>query len=180
MSDPAELGLRSAERGGITLFQRGGPNIVTHGKDRVCLLISGGLQSLHCTDSRAGTSGSRRKAGHDPCPTLPHPRYDPRMAPATARPAGRRERGRCSCWGCSPELCCWSGGGTFPARRGTGPAQAWKNRLAPRPSFSRCPRFPRRDPKSRRQHRCLTPGNANGKAGNGFWSSPARGHTRRC
>ena len=28
VSDPAEPGLRSAKRGGITLFQKGGPNIV--------------------------------------------------------------------------------------------------------------------------------------------------------
>ena len=27
VNDPAEPGLRSAERGGITLFQKGGPNI---------------------------------------------------------------------------------------------------------------------------------------------------------
>ena len=29
VNDPAEPGLRSAERGGITLFQKGGPNTVT-------------------------------------------------------------------------------------------------------------------------------------------------------
>jgi hypothetical protein len=28
VNDPAEPGLRSAERGGSTLFQKGGPNIV--------------------------------------------------------------------------------------------------------------------------------------------------------
>ena len=28
VSDPAELGLRSAERGGSTLFQKGGPNMI--------------------------------------------------------------------------------------------------------------------------------------------------------
>ena len=28
VSDPAEPGLRSAKRGGSTLFQKGGPNIV--------------------------------------------------------------------------------------------------------------------------------------------------------
>jgi len=34
VNDPAEPGLRSAERGGSTLFQKGGPNIARHTPDQ--------------------------------------------------------------------------------------------------------------------------------------------------
>ena len=90
VSDPAEPGLRSAKRGGITLFQKGGPNIIRqncHAPLRLADLTSG---RRHDKAPRVADAVCVREFG------LLRPKTDdtmPNLTPAEARNAADAKNG---------------------------------------------------------------------------------------